>query len=187
MAVSAKTLFEAVSLDQFQQCLDSNHSLRGYVQGYVSEIILEGKLREEPGVSNVYKIGDRDSRKGDFAFTYEGYEYTIELKSASCRGINEDTLNGGTSYSVVLKNSDSKDVAGDETGSRTTCLPRGQFDILGICMVNVTGKWDFQFILNKYIPSATLGPDFLNGRPSFNSECTPMLKSNILDVLQDMG
>lgn len=184
MISKGKILLDAISRERLEKCIDENSSLRGFLQGYIAEEKLRDYLESILGVSDVSKIPDQDSIKGDFRFCYGGTFYTLELKSVRSSGVKEDQMEGGSSGCVVLKTTDSRTL---KNGSKTYCLNRNEFDILAISTFAIDGNWDFKFILNKYIPSSETDQALLVNRLWINTENTPLLRSSILDVLADIG
>jgi hypothetical protein len=182
MVLNGDFLISALSTERLARCVDENPSLRGYLRGYISEEKLRDYLESTPGISEVKKIPDLHSKKGDFIFKHEGVQYSVELKSLSDE-VHEDILNSGHKASLSLKRTGIRTL---KDGRTTICLDRNQFDILAICTVSIDGQWDFKFILNKYLPSANIGQQYLSSNVVINTENTPMLRSSILEVLTDI-
>ena len=138
-------LVESITQEELVSLLNQNPSFKGYFQGYIAENKLEKQLRLIPEFSNIYKIPDVHKRKGDFCVTYKGKELTIELKSLATRGIKNDLLSGGIRGSVSLKHTGSREM---ENGNKTVSLSRSKFDVLAICTLASSTKWEFKYILN---------------------------------------
>jgi hypothetical protein len=184
MILSGEFLLSSLPPGRLAACIDENPSFRGFLHGYISEEKLRDLLKATEGIENVAKIPDHSLRKGDFAFSYLGKDFTIELKNLASRRLYPDILNGGVDGTVMLKSTDTKKISEELT---THHLPRGTFDILAVCTVTLDEQWTFKFILNKNVPSSDLGEDYLTPAFKINTEYTPMLKDNILEVLQDLG
>lgn len=187
MIIDAKLLLDSLPRPVLERCINSTPSLRGFLQGYVAEEHLRGELEETPGVSEVEKIPDRALEKGDFRLRYRGAFFRVELKSVLTDSVRADPIRGGFQGKVIIKNTDSKTVIIGGRKVRTTCLSRGGFDILAISTVCMDGKWKCKFIASKYLPSAVLGPSFIKGNFSIDTNSTPFLRDDILDALEDLG
>jgi len=183
MVLNGDFLLSALSKERLAKCIDENPSLRGYIRGYISEEKLRDYLENIPGISEVKKIPDLHSKKGDFSFLYQKKEYSVELKSLS-DDVKEDFLNSGVKASLSLKRTGIRKLS---DGRTTICLDRNQFDILAICTVSIAGEWGFKFILNKYLPSASIGQEYLSSSIVINTENTPMLRDTIIEVLTDIS
>lgn len=186
MILTGEFLLNSLPRERLVEAIENNPSLRGYLQGYIAEEKLKDFLSQIDGVHNVYKIPDRDPRKGDFAFSYGGVERTVELKSVRSGSSREDILIGGVNCVVSVKNTDSLDI--DGTGVKVTNLRRGDFDILAISLVSISGEWDFRFIANKHLPSSSkMGDDYIRTVLTMNTDNTPFLRTSILEVIKDIS
>jgi hypothetical protein len=189
MSIPAINMLKSVSLEQLAELLDNNSSFKGYTQGYLSEFHLRKQLLLLPGIISVEKIPDRNKKKGDFLVVHEKAKFTIELKSLSSRGIKEDLIHGGINGKVVIKGTDSQpvlDIEGKEL-YRTTCLERGQFDVLCVCTYSLEGKWDYYFMHSRYIPDATGQVNRMRSNISINTANTPCLYTDIFKVFPDLS
>lgn len=148
--------------------------------GYAAEIKLIEYLRAIPGFTNIEKISDSSKIKGDLYLKGTNLNLRIEVKCIKKGSIVEDKIRG----KVSIKNSDSWSPM---EGIKTTNPPKGQWDILAICTYTSTGTWDFLFISNKRIESSKLGEDFLPSTIIVDSELTPYLYTDILDVIHDLS
>lgn len=184
MLIPGRELLSGVTISDLESIIDENPSFRGYVHGYLSELYLKKQLTEIEGVTEVLKIPDRAPEKGDFLVTYLGRIFTVEVKSLSSHALKEDLLNGGWTGKVSIKRTDSE--IANEQGARTSCLLRGEFDILAICTFSITKEWDFQFIANKYLPSSDLYRDRLSTTITVNTINTPKLTKNIEEVFLEL-
>lgn len=184
MQISGKDLLVGVSLEDIENLATQNTSLRGYLQGYIAEMFLKRKLETMPGVSEVVKIRDQDTKKGDFQFMYQGREWTIEAKSLLTKSVKEDILNGGWNGRVKVTASDSQTT---DDGRFTYAMIRGQFDILAISAFAIGKGWDFYFIANKYLPASDEFPDRLQTGFTINTANTPCLHTDLMEVLEDLA
>jgi hypothetical protein len=140
---------------------------------------------EIPGVTSVTKIPDRDAEKGDFKVVYKGVPMTIECKSVTTSSVREDVLTQNWQGSVLVKNTDKREVTVEGIGTfQTTKLTRGQFDILAVCCFAVSGEWDFVFLENRFIPSADESYDLLKTQFTINPSTTPGLTHNLTKLLE---
>jgi hypothetical protein len=135
------------------KAIDENPSLRGMLFGYVAEY----KLREmwfenRPGVSLHVKHDDHNrKKKGDLIVTYKGREFSIESKSLQTNSIRQTARH--FEGKVQCDASDRRKVDfPDGTSLETTCLLRGEFDILAVNLFGFENKWRFVFAKNKDLP-----------------------------------
>ena len=131
-----------------------NPSLRGILIGYVAEKKLQDMLLNHPDVTDVSEVDDHDrTRKGDRRLTYKGQIFIIEVKSIqtnSVRNPGDDQWTGKAQVDA----SDRREVTfPDGSTLATTCLLRGQFDILAINCFAFGGQWRFAFALNSELPA----------------------------------
>lgn len=183
MLIPGRELLAGFNMQDLEELIDTNGSLRGYLHGYLAELQLQRQLLQLEGVTSVTKIPDRSSIKGDLEVTYLDKVLTIEVKSLSSYALKEDLLNGGWNGKVTLKRTDAE-VVNDE-GETTYCLARGEFDILAICNFSLTRTWDFQFIANKYLPGSNQHIDRLATNLTINTINTPKLTANVLEVFSE--
>lgn len=183
MKISAAEIRNSLTDNEFNNMLDENMAIKGILVGYIAEQKLIQQLSKRDDFLSVTKIPDRDSVKGDILVQTKDRTFTIEVKCLGSSFAREDILNGGISSSVSLKMSD-KLIS--EDGITSSCPLRGQYDILAICLVTVTGKWDFQFIHNKYLPLSIKYPGRIQATMSVNTENTPCLHLDLSQVLADL-
>lgn len=144
-----------LSYEEMNALLTDNPSLRSFVSGYAAEM----KCRrlwfdEEPRVSNVKKFDDHDrTKKGDIAFTYQGHDFTVEVKSLQTNSIKFGR-SGERVATFQCDASDRRAVIFEHDGSsvETTCLLVGEFDLLAVNLHGFYGKWDFAFAKNDDLP-----------------------------------
>lgn len=172
-------LLHAVGIQDISQIAEENSSFRGFLCGYVAERKFMELLRQTKGVRRVEKIPDQENRKGDFEVETTRGKFTVELKSAAA-----GSGRNNSQFSVSVKASDACVVneGSEEPPLRTSCLPYSQFDVLAICLVNITGGWDFLFIENLKLPESKKYPGRISSKITLNLE-DPRLKKSILDII----
>jgi len=183
--VSGTSILAGVSTSDIETLMDENPSLRGYMQGYLAEMMLRRKLIGLDGVEEVVKIPDRDVERGDLKILYRGCPITMEVKSVATSSIKEDTMNGTWQGTVLVKNTDRRVVKVNGLGEVTsTNLVKGEFDILAICCFAVRGCWDFAFIESRYLPEPDTLPGLVKTKFSINPMLTGGLTHDPLKVLE---
>jgi len=145
-----------ITAEVLTEAIDGNPSLRGMLMGYIAEY----KLRNmwfvgKKGVSQQVKHDDHDrKKKGDLVVTYRGREFIIESKSLQTNSIRkeDDRFTGKAQCDA----SDRRTVKfPDGTTLETTCLLRGEFDLLAVNLFAFEEKWRFAFVKNKDLPPNT--------------------------------
>jgi hypothetical protein len=178
------SLFTGFSMQDLEDMVDENPSLRGYIQGYLAERRLKTQIETLPYVTSVEKIKDQSDEKGDFRVIYKGMTLTVESKSVATDSVKEDLLTQTWQAKVRVKNSDRREVIIEGFGTiNTSCLTRGQFDILAISCFAVSGEWDFLFIENRYLPGTDM-PGLMKTSFLINPSTTPCLTSNLPKLLE---
>jgi hypothetical protein len=177
-------------MSDIQGLMEENASLRGYIQGYLAELMLKRQLLqslEKEIVAKIDKIPDRDALKGDLLVEYKGVPITIEVKSLATASVREDVLNETWEGIVLVKNTDKRLIEVEGIGSiSATNLAKGEFDILAICCFAVTGQWDFTFIENRFLPEPDELPGMIKTRFVVNPSHTPGLTHDPLKVLESI-
>jgi hypothetical protein len=76
-----------ITVEEIEQLIASNASLRGVLVGYLAEVrLMEMWFRKHP----LKKYGDHDrEHKGDRWITYKGREFSIEVKSLQSSSIKQ--------------------------------------------------------------------------------------------------
>lgn len=144
-----------ITADDLTVVVDRNPSLRGMVLGYLAELKLERLWLDRPGVSDVLKPDDHDrSRKGDRRVTYKGRAFTFESKSLQTNTVSK-TARGWTGKAQVDASDRRVVQLPDGSSLQTTCLLRGQFDILAINVFEFLKEWKFVFAKNHDLPTST--------------------------------
>ncbi len=179
-------LLHGFSLQDVQSLVDDNPYLRGYLQGYLAEARLRTLVESLPGVESVAKIPDASSAKGDLEVVFRGCQLSIESKSLSTGVLRKDVLNEAWEASVLCKNTDKREVYVEGLGDiRSVNLRKGEFDILSICTYPVTGRWEFVFLPNRFLPEPEDKPGFIKSRFTINTATTVGLTSNLLGLLRE--
>lgn len=144
-----------VTADELTQVVDSNPSLRGMILGYVAELKLQQLWLERAEVSNVVKPDDHDRRrKGDRVVYYRGAEFVFESKSLQTSTVRQ--FEDGWQGRAQVDASDRRLVElPDGSTVSTTCLRRGEFDILAVNVFEFEKQWRFVFAKNEDLPAST--------------------------------
>lgn len=141
---------------QFTEIIDANPSLRGVALGYIAEWQFHQRFLNNPAIEGAHKADDHNrKRKGDRTFTYRGHSFIVEVKSlqtAMVRKLGPDQWFGKTQVDA----SDSRDVTfKDGSKLKTTCLLRGEFDVLAVNCYAFGDQWRFAFVKNADLPPNT--------------------------------
>jgi len=142
--------------EDFTKLIDENPSLRGVTLGYIAESKFHQMFLEHPDVTAVRKDDDHNrKRKGDRTFSYQGHEFIVEVKSLQTAMVKK--LPDGTFFGKSqVDASDKREVTfKDDTKLQTTCLLRGEFDILAINCYAFENEWRFAFARNDQLPQNT--------------------------------
>lgn len=183
--MTSASILSGFSMDDIQEMVDENPSLRGYLQGYLAERALRSQIMQIPEVTSIRKIPDQSFEKGDFEVVYKTVPITIEVKSIATNSVKEDLLTQAWQGTVGVKNTDRRDIEVNGLGTiSTTKLIRGAFDILAICCFAVSGTWDFMFIENRFIPAAEEHHDLLKTQFTINPYITPGLTYDLKKLLE---
>ena len=145
-----------ITEDDLSELIDQTPSLRGILIGYVAEKKLQNLLLAHRSITEVRKDDDHDrTRRGDRRLTYNGRTFIIEAKSIQTNSV-KNLGNMRWSGRAQVDASDSRDVI-FPNGSilKTTCLLRGQFDLLAVNCFAFGGQWRFAFALNSELPANT--------------------------------
>lgn len=141
-----------ITVDELNEIISANPSLRGFLLGYIAEHKLKRPLLADNRISQLVKYDNHDrARKGDISFFYQGVEISVEVKSLQTGSIRRtDTgyighfqCDASDRRRVVLPN-------GDEI--ETTCLLVGEFDLLAVNLFDFLGSWQFAFARNQDLP-----------------------------------
>ena len=148
----------SITENDLTELVDHNPSLRGMVFGYVAEKKFHDAFLEHPAITEKVKDDDHARKsKGDRRIIYKGKTLTIEVKSlqtAMVKQLGPDKWSG----KAQCDGSDRRTIKfPDGTELVTTCLLRGEFDLLAINCYAFGGKWRFVFAKNSDLPRSTYG------------------------------
>lgn len=138
------------------ELVDQNPSLRGILLGYVAERKFHETFLDHPAITEKGKDDDHDRmRKGDRRIIYKGKSLVIEVKSLQTnlvKNLGDDCWMGKSQVDA----SDSREVMfPDSSALKTTCLLRGEFDLLAVNCFAFGNQWRFAFALNSELPQNT--------------------------------
>lgn len=184
MGITGEFLAKSITTSELGESLDNNPCFRANYIGYAAEVKLKAYLKTIPTLDSISKIPDLDNRKGDFLVTYKGKDFSIELKMVAKGELKEDLVHGGYFGTVNLKRT-GPEILPD--GRRIHSLTRNRFDILAVGSVTPEGNWKFFFISPRYIPSSGAGTRYITTMFSINTNNTPHLRSDIIQVLEDIN
>jgi hypothetical protein len=142
-----------LTIDELEEMMAENPSLRSVVSGYTAERRLKTSLLANQLVQELSKQNDHDrTKKGDLAFTYQSTKILLEAKSLQSASVR--TLDDGTLIATAQCDASDKRVVTFDDGSSvaTTCLKVGEFDVLAVCLFQFTGRWEFAYALNEDLP-----------------------------------
>ena len=140
--------------DELTRLIDDNPSLGGMVLGYLAELKLEGILQADERVTDVFKYDDHDrTGSGDRVATYSGRQFIFEVKSLQSATVIQ-TEHGWVGRTQVDA-SDRRTVAlPDGSEVETTCLLRGEFDVLAVNLFAFGQGWRFAYAKNSDLPAS---------------------------------
>lgn len=145
-----------ITEDELSELIEQNPSLRGILLGYIAEKKFHDSFLEHPEITEKGKDDDHNRKlKGDRRIVYKGETFTIEVKSLQTnlvKKIGDDEWLGKAQVDA----SDSRFVTfPDGTQLKTTCLLRGEFDLLAVNCFAFGDGWRFAFALNEDLPKNT--------------------------------
>lgn len=143
-----------ITAQELTEVIDRNPSLRGMILGYLAELKLEQLWLSGDNVSNVLKHDDHDrKKKGDRVVIYKQHEFIFESKSLQT-AMNRKTADGWIGKAQVDA-SDRREVRlPDGSTLTTTCLLKGEFDILAVNVFSFEDTWRFVFAKNSDLPTS---------------------------------
>lgn len=125
------------------------------ILGYVAELKLEQLWLERPGMSSVRKPDDHDRRrKGDRLVRYKGRDFAFESKSLQTATV-ERTEDGWVGKAQVDASDRRQVKLPDGSEVTTTCLRRGEFDVLAVNVFEFGKAWRFAFAKNQDLPASS--------------------------------
>ena len=138
--------------EELTKLVEDNPSLRGMILGYLAELKLEKLWLSGDNISEVIKHDDHDrKKKGDRVIRYKGQEFIFESKSLQSATI-EKTQEGWKGKAQVDASDRREIVLPDNSRVTTTCLRKGEFDILAVNVFAFEEKWRFVFAKNSDLP-----------------------------------
>ena len=141
--------------EELTELVENNPSLRGMILGYLAELKLEKFWLSGDDVSEVTKHDDHDrKKKGDRVIRYKGQEVIFESKSLQSAMI-EKTEEGWIGKAQVDASDRREIVLPDNSRITTTCLQKGEFDILAVNVFAFEEKWRFVFAKNSDLPTSS--------------------------------
>jgi hypothetical protein len=144
-----------LTVEELTTIVDANPSMRGLMMGYVAEYKLRKLFFENERFTSVMKDDDHDRKsKGDLRVVYRGKLFRIECKSLQSNSIRTD---GATTKATFQCDASDKRTVRFRDGSeiQTTCLLRGEFDIVAVNMFVIHEEWLFAFAKNSDLPSSS--------------------------------
>ena len=142
------------TVDELTRLIDENPSLRGMVLGYLAELKLETTWLSGNRVSGVYKHDDHDrGGRGDRVAVYRGREFVFESKSLQTATVTR-TENGWIGKAQVDASDRREVTLPDDSTLNTTCLLRGEFDVLAVNLFAFGEGWKFVFAKNSDLPAS---------------------------------
>ncbi len=147
-----------ITADDLNDVLSERPSVRGVLVGFLSEYKLQRTVFSDARIHRLKRYDDHDrSRPADFSFTYQGREFTVEVKSLQSNSVRN--RNGSFMGRSQVDASDRRKVTfPDGSTLETTCLRAGTFDILAINLFEFRQRWEFAFIANADLPRSRHRP-----------------------------
>ncbi len=145
-----------ITEQELTELVEQNPSLRGILLGYVAEKKFHDNFLSHPDITEKQKDDDHDrKKKGDRRIIYKGRAILVEVKSLQTNSVehfDDDTWQG----KVQVDASDRRMVAlPDGSTLNTTCLLRGEFDVLAVNCFAFGEQWRFAFAMNTELPQNT--------------------------------
>lgn len=141
---------------ELTELVDQNPSLRGILLGYVAEKKFHDNYLSHPDITEKGKDDDHDrKKKGDRRIVYKGHTFLVEVKSLQTNSV----INLGGDRWIGKAQVDASDRRlvkfPNKTKLNTTCLLRGEFDLLAVNCFAFGEQWRFAFALNSELPENT--------------------------------
>lgn len=145
-----------ITNQELTELVDQNPSLRGIFLGYVAEKKFHDSFLNNPNIAEAAKDDNHNRKqKGDWRIIYKGESFIIEVKSLQSnlvKNLGGDNWLGKSQVDA----SDSREVTfPDKSKLKTTCLLRGEFDLLAVNCFAFGERWRFAFALNEELPKNT--------------------------------
>ena len=143
-----------ITPEELTEVIDQNPSLRGMILGYLAELKLEKLWLSGEEISDVTKYDDHNrKKKGDRVVRYKNHELIFESKSLQTATI-EKTEEGWAGRAQVDASDRRNVVLPDGSTVSTTCLLKGEFDILAVNIFAFEDMWRFVFARNSDLPTS---------------------------------
>lgn len=152
----SKTILDRwdITPEELTELVDNNPSLRGLILGYLAELKLEKLWLSGDRVSEFRKHDDHDRKnRGDRIIRYRGHQFIFESKSLQSATIAK--TDAGWIGKAQVDASDRREVElPDKSLVTTTCILKGEFDILAVNLFAFEDKWRFVFARNSDLPTS---------------------------------
>ena len=122
-------------------------------RGFRSQVDVKGKLAELYLYRRLLQLQDEDKIQGlvwqdkdgkpDFLLAYRGRQLSVECKNVRSSQKTKETPKPRVE---LQKTRNSK-----QPGEPTRGYKADEFDVLGACLFNYTGKWDYVFIATRHL------------------------------------
>ena len=143
-----------ISEQELTSIVDMNPSMRGFMIGYIAEYKLKKMHFSDNIWKNVRKDDDHDrKKKGDLVFLYKDHKFRVECKSLQTNSIKYEKGVYTGNYQCDASDKRKVNLKNGET-IETTCLLRGEFDLVAVNLFAFENKWRFAFALNKDLPQS---------------------------------
>lgn len=145
-----------ITENELTDLVEQNPSLRGILLGYVAEKKFHDHFLNHPDITDKRKDDDHDrKKKGDRRIVYKEHTFLIEVKSLQTNMV-QSLGNDQWLGKAQVDASDSREIAfPDGSKLKTTCLRRGEFDLLAVNCFAFGEQWRFAFVLNSELPGNT--------------------------------
>ena len=142
-----------INPDELTTLVAENPSLRGMLFGYVAELKYREMWLNHGGITSSFKHDDHNRNgKGDRVVTFQGQEFIVEVKSLQTNTI---VKRGDTWQAQAQVDASDRRTVVLPDGSEvlTTCLLKGEFDILAVNIFAFEDEWRFVFAKNSSLPT----------------------------------
>lgn len=141
-----------VSLEEIDEVVSANPSLRGFLFGYLNEYKLRKMWFSDPRIQDLKKYNNHDrAHKGDLSFRYQGAEICVECKGLQTNSVKK--TDEGYIGKFQCDASDRRKVTlPNKKKIETTCLLVGEFDLLAVGLFEFGQEWRFAFAKNQDLP-----------------------------------
>ncbi len=138
---------------ELTELVEQNPSLRGILLGYIAEKKFHDAFLNNIEITEKTKDDDHNrKRKGDRRITYKGESFIIEVKSLQTNLVKRIEQDKWVGKSQVDASDNREVIFPDGSRLKTTCLLRGDFDILAVNCFAFGENWRFAFALDSELP-----------------------------------